>query len=172
MMRHHPATIRAELVRIAGQEFKGQAFDLRLYVDGDFSSLGDVAFWMEALQQLPSCQAYGYSKSFAELLAYQATGASWPKNYRLNISSGHAHDADTVAQVQALPIARGTFEAIAIGRKVRGTDHGTRETSQAVRAAAGKKVFVCPGKCGSCTPSGHACGSAKFQGIAIAIAMH
>lgn len=173
LLRHRPDLVRTELQRIAADVFRGEAFDLRLYVDGDFSSLQDVEFWAETLHQVPSAQAYGYSKSFSELLAYQATGKAWPANYRLNLSSGHAHDVATVDQVQALPIARGTFEAIAIGRRVKSSDHGTRETSRAVREAAGaRKVFVCPGKCGSCTPSGHACGSAKFQGIAIAIAMH
>ena len=34
------------------------------------------------------------------------------------------------------------------------------------------KVFVCPGKCGACTPSEHACGSARFKNIPIVIGQH
>jgi len=117
---------------------------------------------------------YGYSKSFRELLAYNdrlAYGENWPSNYLLNLSGGHAHDIDTVEKMKALPITRGTFDAVSIGRKVKASDHGKPETNKAIRSVAGK-VFPCPGKCGSCTPKGHACGSERFRGIPIAIAVH
>ena len=145
---------------------------LRLYVDGDFASVEDVIFWMNTLQEFPSINAYGYSKSFAELLDYHATGREWPVNYQLNISSGHCHDAQTLADVKELPIVRGEFVAVSIGRKVKGDDHGKPETNEAIRKAFGAKLFPCPGSCGSCTSKGHACGSARFKGLTIAIAMH
>jgi hypothetical protein len=43
-------------------------FDFRLYVDGDFSSVGDLHFWMTHIRLQPTVRAYGYSKSFALLL--------------------------------------------------------------------------------------------------------
>jgi len=144
---------------------------MRLYVDGDFASVADVSFWMELIRARPSLDVYGYSKSFWELLAYHRDWPYWPKNYLLNLSGGHAHSADIVEKMKALPITRGTFDAVSIGRKVKAKDHGTPATNKAIRAKAGK-VFPCPGKCGSCTPKGHACGSERFRGVPIAIAVH
>ena len=147
--------------------------DFRLYVDGDFAHGGDVAFWMQTLMTRPDIGAYGYSKSFAALLGYAAMGGQWPKNYMLNISSGHNSSAAMVEYVRALPITRGEFIAVSIGRKVKSTDHGTVETNRAIRAAMGAtKIFPCPGACGSCTGKGHACGMQSLKGITIAIAIH
>lgn len=147
---------------------------MRLYVDGDFASSLDVRFWMELIRTRPALEVYGYSKSFRELLAYNdmlAYGQAWPKNYLLNLSGGHAHDLHIVDEMKSLPITRGTFDAVSIGRKVKSSDHGKPATNAAIRAKAGK-VFPCPGKCGSCTPKGHACGSDRFRGIPIVIAVH
>ena len=144
---------------------------IRLYVDGDFASGSDVSYWMERLRARPDIQAYGYSTSFKEILTYYREWPYFPKNYILNLSGGHAHDIDTVEKMKTLPITRGTFDAVSIGRKVKSTDHGKPETNRAIRAAAGK-VFPCPGKCGTCTPKGHACGSDRFRGIPIVIAVH
>ena len=147
--------------------------DFRLYVDGDFANGGDVAFWMHALTMRPDIKAYGYSKSFAALLGYDATGAQWPKNYMLNISSGHNASPTMVEYIRALPITRGEFIAVSIGRKVKGSDHGTIETNKAIRAAVnGTKIFPCPGACGNCTGKGHACGMPSLKNITIAIAIH
>lgn len=145
---------------------------LRLYVDGDFASVADVRFWMELIRAKPSLDVYGYSKSFKELLAYHKVWPYWPSNYILNLSGGHAHGIDTVEEMRALPITRGTFDAVSIGRKVKSSDHGTRETNKAIRAAVSGNVFPCPGKCGYCTPKGHACGSDRFRNIPIVIAVH
>jgi len=42
-----------------------------------------------------------------------------------------------------------------------------------VRESAGKRVFVCPGKCGDCLTDGsHACGSSRMNGVTIAIGVH
>jgi hypothetical protein len=165
LMIHNPQTIT--------EAFKALPRDitLRLYVDGDFASTADVSFWMENLRARPDVQTYGYSKSFKELLTYYREWPYFPKNYLLNLSGGHTHNADTIAKMKALPITRGTFDAVSIGRKVKSTDHGKPETNAAIRAKAGK-VFPCPGKCGSCTPKGHACGSERFRSIPIVIAVH
>ena len=126
---------------------------LRLYVDGDFSSVRDVEFWMELIRARPALAVYGYSKSFRELLAYGdalAYGQSWPTNYLLNLSGGHAHAAHVVEEMKTLPITRGTFDAVSIGRKVKSSEHGLPATNKALFQAAGKGIFPCPGKCGDC----------------------
>jgi len=173
LLRFNGSAIRAEFDRIASQRRDG--FDLRLYVDGDFADSLDVAFWMTTLRYAPQARAYGYSKSFAELIEFNDSwGGRWPENYRLNLSSGYSDAAARrLSVVRTLPIVRGEFVAVSVGHKVKSSDHARPAHQRRVREAAGpEKVFACPGKCGSCTPSGHACGSAKFNGIKIAIAMH
>lgn len=147
-------------------------FDFRLYVDGDFSGGDDVAFWMQLLHDTPNARAYGYSKSFAALLGYNVIG-TWPTNYQLNISGGHNASKAMVDYVKALPITRGEFIAVSIGKKVKSTDHGTVATNAALRAAfPDTKIFPCPGTCGTCTGKGHACGMPQMKNRIIAIAMH
>ena len=146
-----------------------QGFDMRLYVDGDFSSVSDVTYWFELLNQNPVIRAYGYSKSFDAILAY---AGAWPTNYQLNISGGHNADNATVARVKALPITRGEFIAVSIGRKINSKDHGTPSVNRALRETFKIKAFTCPGKCGSCTGKGHACGMSSLKGLPIIIAMH
>lgn len=162
LMRYHPDAIT--------QAFNALpvGIDFRLYVDGDFASSSDVAFWFGLLQSRPDVKAYGYSKSFDAILDHQRP---YPANYQLNLSGGHNATLATVNWMKALPITRGEFIAVPIGRKVKSTDHGKPETNKAIRAVAGK-VFPCPGKCGSCTGQGHACGMPKLKGVTIAIAMH
>lgn len=144
-------------------------FDMRLYVDGDFASVSDVTFWFDVLNQNPTIRAYGYSKSFDAILAY---AGAWPTNYQLNISGGHNANEDTIARVKALPITRGEFIAVSIGRKINSKDHGTPSVNRALREAFNAKAFTCPGKCGSCTGKGHACGMSTLKGLPIIIAMH
>ena len=170
LMRFAPDQIIAAFATIAAKQPNG--FDFRLYVDGDFSNGADVAFWMNLLHETPNARAYGYSKSFAALLGFDAIG-KWPKNYKLNISSGHNASAAMVNYVKALPITRGEFIAVSIGRKVKSTDHGKPSTNAAIRSLfPDQKVFPCPGACGACTGAGHACGLPQMQGRVIAIAMH
>jgi hypothetical protein len=170
LMRFNPAAISAAFAEIAASRADG--FDFRLYVDGDFSSGADVAFWMAELHKTPTARAYGYSKSFAALLGFDVIG-TWPKNYQLNISSGHNASPAMLTAVKTLPITRGEFIAVSIGRKVRGADHGTAAVNQALRdAMPDTKIFPCPGTCGSCTGKGHACGMPSLKGRVIAIAMH
>jgi len=146
-----------------------QAYDVRLYVDGDFSSTDDVSFWFDLIKTSSKANVYGYSKSFAQILSYSGT---WPTNYVLNISSGHNSDTATVDAVKALPITRGEFIAVSLGRKVRSKEHGTVTINKELRAAYGAKAFPCPGACGSCTGKGHACGMQTLKGLPIIIAVH
>ena len=166
LLNHQPKTI-ADAFHAIPSHIK----TVRLYVDGDFANMRDVSFWMSQITMAAHLDVYGYSKSFAELLAYSAMGLGFPKNYILNLSGGHKHIPETIDRMRGLSITRGTFDAVSIGRKVKSSDHGKPETNRAIRAQAGK-VFPCPGKCGSCTPKGHACGSDRFRGIPIVIAVH
>lgn len=169
-IRFAPNVIADAFSLIAAKRPDG--FEFRLYVDGDFASGADVAFWMDQLHQHPNARAYGYSKSFAALLGYDLIG-KWPSNYMLNISGGHNASPAMVEYVKALPITRGEFIAVSIGKKVKSTDHGKPSTNAAIRAALpGIKVFPCPGTCGTCTGKGHACGLPQMKYRTIAIAMH
>lgn len=167
LMRFNRDAITNALYDIVAKMPKG--FDMRLYVDGDFASTSDVAYWFELLNQNPSIRAYGYSKSFDAILAY---AGAWPTNYQLNISGGHNSNVATIARVKALPITRGEFIAVSIGRKVNSKDHGTPAVNRALRETFKAKAFTCPGKCGSCTGKGHACGMPALKGLPIIIAMH
>lgn len=153
----------------------GDRVDFRLYVDGDFGSVEHVKFWMDAIRARPWLKAYGYSKSWRELLTYSAT-EEFPSNYLMNLSSGSLHSDALKRAIAAKFVARGEFIAVDIGHGFPSASHGTREHNRELRAAFAKidsrKAFTCPGKCGSCTPSGHACGSEKFRNIPIIIAVH
>ena len=154
-----------------------QASIVRLYVDGDFASPEILSFWFRLCFARPDLQVYGYSKSWRLLLSYAESGAAFPSNYLLNISSGGSGTEAEKLAVSRLPIARGEFVAVPTLR-----DHGNAYQSRKndgfaayredVKAQAGRRVFVCSGRCGDCTPSGHACGSEKFRGIPIAIGIH
>lgn len=168
LMRHNqPAIVQA--LHAVNDSFKGEAYDVRLYVDGDFSSADDVSFWFDTIKAFPLAKVYGYSKSFEAILSY---GASYPTNYMLNISGGHNASFETIERVKALPITRGEFIAVSIGKKVKSTDHGKPETNKALRDSFKIKAFPCPGTCGTCTGKGHACGMQALKGVPIIIAMH
>jgi hypothetical protein len=170
LMRFDQDAIASSFAKLMEQNPTG--FDFRLYVDGDFSSRSDVAFWMRQLSLTPSVKAYGYSKSFALLLDFVKSGGVVPVNYKLNISSGHNASVDVVNEIRSMPFVRGDFVAVSIGRKIKSSDYGTKPVNDALRAAFENKVFPCPGKCGTCTNVGHACGSDVFKGRVIAIAVH
>ena len=147
--------------------------DFRLYVDGDFDSVETVAFWFGVLADRLHIIAYGYSKSVCELLSFRF---AWPENYRLNLSSGHNASAEQIARLERSPGVRGYFVAVNLGKGVKAADHGDKTHQALLRdtymQATGRKAFPCPGKCGNCTPRGHACGSSRFNGIDIIIAAH
>jgi hypothetical protein len=168
LMRHNqPAIVQA--LQVANDTFKGEAYDVRLYVDGDFAGVADVTFWFDTIKAFPLAKVYGYSKSFEAILAYRS---EYPSNYMLNISGGHNANPETIERVKALPITRGEFIAVSIGKKVKGHEHGTPEINKALRASFKIKAFPCPGTCGTCTGKGHACGMTALKGVPIIIAMH
>lgn len=171
LLRHNQPVI-VQALQAANDTFKGQSYDVRLYVDGDFSSANDVSFWFDTIKAFPLANVYGYSKSFDAILSYGQSGKAYPTNYILNISGGHNASFDTIEKVKALPITRGEFIAVSIGKKVKSTDHGTAETNKALRASFKIKAFPCPGTCGTCTGKGHACGMQALKGVPIIIAMH
>lgn len=148
---------------------KSGAIDFRLYVDGDFTGVDDIAFWMETLTARPWLLAYGYSKSWQSFLDYKGTV---PSNYKLNLSSGSKYNDSVKDKLKAFDYVRGEFVAVSIGRKVATQDHAKREHQSTLRKAYGAKAYTCTGKCGDCTPIGHACGSNRFKGIDIIIAVH
>lgn len=170
LMRFDKGAIASAFDAIVAKNPKG--FDFRLYVDGDFASQDDLSFWMRQLSLTPSVQAYGYSKSFSIFVDYVNGGGTVPVNYKLNISSGHNASVDVVNAIRQMPFVRGDFVAVSIGRKVKAKDYGTKPVNDAIRAKFEDKVFPCPGKCGTCTNVGHACGSDVFKGRVIAIAVH
>lgn len=154
---------------------KGKAFlNLRLYVDGDFRNITELTFWMNLLFLRPEIKAYGYSKSWKEFLIYDDLNLVFPKNYRLNLSSGSLHNKEVKIQMQELECTRGEFIAVEIDKALAAPlGNRTREYNNAVKESLNdKRAFICPGLCGSCTPSGHACGSDRFKNVTIAIATH
>ena len=153
----------------------GIKIDFRLHVDGDFRHLADLSFWMGFLKTDTGQKlaVYGYSKSFAIFLEYSKRGFAFPDNYLLNISSGSNADSETIKQVEQLPCTRGHFIGVKMPYKVTTDMHNDREHKKRLRSKYGsKKSFPCPGKCGDCTNAGHACGSKRFTGIPIIIAIH
>jgi hypothetical protein len=168
LMRYAPDSI-VKALHIVDASFKGSQYDVRLYVDGDFSSDNDVKFWFDLIKTVPNARVYGYSKSFNQIMSY---AGELPSNYVLNVSGGHNSSIDTVKTVKALSITRGEFIAVRIGKKVRSSDHGKPETVKALRQAFTGKAFPCPGTCGTCTGKGHACGMQALKGVPIIIAMH
>lgn len=167
LLRHNkPAIVKALDTVNSGFD---ASYDVRLYVDGDFANNDDVTFWFDTIKAFPLAKVYGYSKSFEAILSY---GASYPTNYMLNISGGHNASAETVNKVKALPITRGEFIAVSIGKKVKGNEHGTPAINKALRDSFKIKAFPCPGTCGTCTGKGHACGMQALKGVPIIIAMH
>ena len=177
ILRFKPQWIVSAIDSLMRKKKFRNGFDLRLYVDGDFSSVSDFALWQGILKDNPTIRAYGYSKSFAEILAYADSGASFASNYVLNVSSGHNHDDAMVRRIEALPITRGAFVAVPVARKGRSIDHANTEHRKLVQSAtkantSASKAFACPGQCNTCTSAGHACGGMKFKGITIGIAVH
>lgn len=170
LMRHRLDTIEAAWLKLP------TAHHVRLYVDGDIANVKELCWWMNMCAKRPDLKAYGYSKSFNVFLKADADGIDWPENYVLNLSGGHKYNDTIVERMKKLPITRGEFIGLDIGRKVRSKDHGTPEVNKALREAAKAmgmgKVFTCPGKCGECTLKDHACGSKRFNGIPVVIAVH
>ena len=171
--------IHADIERIL--EKTSGAVTLRLYVDGDFSSVEVLKFWMDTLKKYPRLNAYGYSKSLHLFEELDKTGYIWPKNYSLNMSSGGIHEhTKTGAYVRNMAIYRGDFIAVNVSAKTLDnwnkqtlTKQDRREIRSKVNAS---KVFICPKYCGECTlikDNPHACGNReKFGGVSLVIPVH
>jgi len=148
-----------------------QDIEIRLYVDGDFADVSQVNFWIDEIRKRSDLSVYGYSKSWRELLAYNG---AWPSNYLLNLSNG-GNAEHLRGAVATLPIARGDFLTVDIDSKLAGK-YDDKAYKSAVRAAAKSagidKAFVCPGKCGACTKTGHFCGRSDTSGVAVVIGVH
>ena len=133
--------------------------DFRLYVDGDFSSITDMKNWMQLLEKTPEINAYGYSKSLNLFLQLHDQGFKFPSNYVLNLSNGGKFDSLRPI-LKDLYFVRGNFTAV-------------KGSKKDIRKQFKNKVFICPGKCGTCTNVGHACGNlSKFNNIEIVIPVH
>ena len=145
---------------------------IRLYVDGDIHDLNTLAFWFKMLEQRPDIKAYGYSKSWDLFLKWHEMDQPFPSNYKLNLSSGSVYGEVKRKQMMELPCTRGEFLTVPIDKLASKAGHKTREYVKAVRNAVGKRVFVCPGTCDTCTPKGHACGLESFNNVPIAIGIH
>ncbi len=158
----------------------------RLYVDGDFSSIDELSFWMRLLKlETSTVDAYGYSKSWKIFEEYEDHPCyQWPINYRLNLSSGsrYENDARLFIKLSKLPICRGEFVALEIdksglpkGFKVFDQKEYHARVREALRAKfPGKKVVSCGGVCGSCNDGTgkHWCASDRLQNVIIGIGVH
>ncbi len=164
----------------------------RLYVDGDFDSMSTMQFWFNMLRQRPDVLCYGYSKSWELFVEWHATGAAFPSNYVLNVSSGSKYDGDAafMETMLGLPVTRERFLAVKIDQKFMRKEKGYSRNDDpayhaAVREAARElgyeRALSCSGKCGDCVKykgqNAHACGAKRddgtyvFQGL-VAIGCH
>ena len=164
--------------QLAKPKFKRmERVTLRLFVDGDFSSLEILKFWMDAIKARPKLEVYGYSKSLHLFKELSETGFEFPSNYTLNGSGGSIYEnSPTAAAVAQLSIFRGDFVAVPVKKDtLKAWRAGALDRDQAheIRSQFDEKVFICPGKCGTCTKQGHACGNKDtFQGVKIVIPAH
>ena len=162
LLMHDFKTIETEFIKeISRKKFNNlDKIDFRLYVDGDFSSIKDLKNWTQLLKNTPKINAYGYSKSLNLFLQLHDSGYKFPSNYVLNLSNGGKFDSLRHI-LKDLYFVRGNFTAVKVlpGEKIRDKFNS--------------KIFICPGKCGSCTAIGHACGNLdKFNNMEIVIPVH
>jgi len=155
---------------------------IRLYVDGDFRSVGCVAMWMNLLHTRLDLSAYGYSKSWRELLSYHdRCGGAWPLNYVLNLSTGGNLDADqrSIDRMLSLPITRGWFVSAPIDMK--GLASGFKRYEDGdyharvrdyLREQHGKRSASCGGLCDRCGNGKPWCNDNRLVGLTIGIGTH
>lgn len=156
--------------------------EFRLYVDGDFESSYRVSYWQKIFQQRSDVNAYGYSKSWAQLLEHDINSGNWASNYTLNLSSGSIWEDNAAYReaVARLPITRGEFVAVPIDSD--GIPNGTKRyesaeyhnrVRNALREQYGKRVVSCVGKCNNCGNGKHWCGDKqKLDKVVIGIGIH
>ena len=103
-----------------------------------------------------------------------ASKIGWPKNYLLNLSNGSKYE-HLRPKMERLQVTRGNFIALQVDKRLAGK-YGHPEYKKALRDAAKAlgldKVFVCPGKCGTCTKVGHLCGMESAKGVNVVIGVH
>lgn len=133
---------------------------IRLYVDGDINP-HNVEFWKDTFNNhAPDLNVYGYSKSLALIVEH---AENWPKNWLLNLSSGHNATPQIEREYSQLPFVRGSFRAIhATGKNA---IERNKNAAKLYREKTGeKRVFACPSKCGNCMANGkHACGNTDME---------
>jgi hypothetical protein len=137
---------------------------------------------MELLEQRVDINAYGYSKSWAQLLEHNLNVGIWPTNYTLNLSSGSKWEGNQAyfEAVSRLPITRGQFVAVPIASE--GIPSGSKRYNSAeyharvrnaLREQYGKRVVSCGGLCGDCGNGKHWCGDRnKLDDVVIGIGIH
>jgi len=162
----------AILEQLQRPKFKNKKkIDFRLYVDGDFPNYEILDNWLNFLAVNPKLAVYGYSKSLHLFQERIKTGDLWPVNYVLNLSNGGLYDTLHNELLNHKQI-RGKFYAVSIGRKIT-PQKLTKIERAAIRKQSQNKVFICPGLCGSCTNTGHACGNLDiFKNKDIVIPIH
>lgn len=174
----HQALIDYKRKRSIKKLIKNQGhLDFRLFADGDFKDLNALYNWMDFLKQHPDIKAYAYSKSWTLFIqAIKERGANYfPDNFILNLSSGgRFHNLKDI--MKTFNFVRGEFVSIQIDKLVN-PHKMTKAQKQDIRKRAykmgHKKVFICPGVCGSCTSRGHACGDNKrFNDFTIITPVH
>ena len=171
--RNAPAVIESELEKIiTSKNYEGRRVDLRLYVDGDFPNLQIMRQWFKVFDRIPRISAYGYSKSLPLFIEYADKYGNFPANYALNGSSGGKYP-ELMEVMKTLPIFRGEFVALDIGKKIAPFNMDNEDRRTLRKIAGPGKVFLCPGPCGSCTATGHACGNNDtFSGYTIVTPYH
>ena len=151
--------------------FEAYRLTVRLYVDGDFDSVSTFVFWMKLLaERSHDCDAYGYSKSWLEILQGLHHLEFPPSNYVLNVSSGSLHNDALKAKILALSFTREVFEAVEIdGAGIRkgfaryDQKEYHKRTREAYKAENGTVPFSCPGDCGRCRSSAGIAACADLQ---------
>jgi hypothetical protein len=161
-----------------------QGKTVRLFVDGDFPTVGIIKAFMELIKARTDLTVYGYTKSWKEFVSLHSSGYVFPGNYVLNQSNGSKWENTGIANAFAnLPILRGKFDAVEVAKHFikskayqdksnPGSDLYRKAVREKLKAIT-NKVFACPGNCGNCLPNGrHACGSKEFTGVTIGIGIH
>jgi hypothetical protein len=153
---------------------------VRLYVDGDFTTIDQIDFWMNLIQTPKgrTISHYAYTKSWDLFLAYDRMAKGmWPRNFLVNISSGSIHNDSVKAQMKKLTCVRGEFVAIdkaeieaqeSVGE--RWAANPAKKSDAQIEAEARAKWknlqawmnthgfkgsegwYGCPGKCAYCVP--------------------
>ena len=171
LMKYNFSVIADELNKYNNIAIKNNTnIDFRLYVDGDFSSEGELINWMSLLKQCSKINSYGYSKSKHLFLELYKNNFKYPSNYKLNLSNGSKFDfLDN--ELLKLDFVRGRFMSYKFDKKIK-VNSLSKENKKQIRNSFKNKVFICPGICDSCTNKGHACGSETFNNIDIVIPVH